>query len=888
MPGASEAWHESVEFGSAVKHSSSVLDTGTLGQALLAAVESYGGAWFLRLARTDGTFADMDRRGFLDMSLRVAAWLREKGLTPGDPVVLSLENSPAWGAAYFGIILSGGVAVPVDVQSVPADAAYYVQKCRARLVLASHPETFSDDPPTDCVLARGLEEALSHEPLSEADIHIAEPHDVAVLIFTSGTTGRPKAVMLTHENLLANVASVFATGLLYPTDNFLAVLPLHHAYPCMVNLLVPLLLGVRTTYVETLMPEAILAALKKAQVSMLVLTPQYVGVFFRRIRKRFEDLPFGLGQGLQKLLSATAGLRPDPLGPLRRAVRRGLGPDFRFFITGGAKCEPEVMSGMASLGIPVLEGYGLSETSPVISINRPDTGKHGSVGVPLPGIEASIDAPDAEGYGEILVRGKNVMPGYFEDPEATANAFRDGWFRTGDQGRMDPDGLLFVRGRERDIIVLPSGKKFPAEEVEAHYRQAPSVGDICVLQDQSGALRAVVTPNLEFFKVTDSPDVRHNIRWDLEVLSRNLPAYKRVSNVVIVPGELPKTRLGKTKRHLVEKMLAEGRTAPEPGGETWRQLDEAGQRALAAIREVTGAEVISPSSHLELDLGLDSLKRLELLTLLEDDLGRSVPEEAFQQLATARDVVEYVSDFASESSSETVRKNAPTDHPKTRDQRASETSQDAHDAGLTPDLAARVRLDIGLLDRSATMMLAGLIGSVARLGFGLRVRGQENIPEGAAIICPNHASYLDGFMIFAATPMRHKTRLFFLGLARFFEARIIRRLAARFRLIAVDAGKISETMRLSAFVLRHGKLLCVFPEGARTVTGELQEFKKGPVILSKELGVPVVPAAITGTFEAWPVGGRLKRHTVTVTFAKPMMPEDPEEIRMAVSRLLRG
>lgn len=865
-----------------MKYSPTVLEKGTLGQALLAAVKAYGGAWFLRLAKTNGTFEDMDRRGFLDMSLRVAAWCLEKGLAPGDRAVLSLENSPAWGAAYFGVVLAGGVVVPVDVQSVPADATYYAQKSRARLIIASHPEAFLSDLPQNCVLADGLDEALSHEPLLEAGIHTAAPHDLAVLIFTSGTTGRPKAVMLTHANLLANVASVRATGLLFPTDNFLAVLPLHHAYPCMVNLLVPLLLGVRTTYVETLMPEAILAALKGAQVSMLVLTPQYVGVFFRRIRKRLEDLPLGSGRALLRLLSATAGMRPDPLRLLRRSVRRGLGPDFRFFITGGAKCEGEIIEGMASLGIPVLEGYGLSETAPVVSINRPDTGRPGSVGAPLPGIEARIDSPDDEGFGEILVRGENVMPGYFENPEATAKAIWDGWFHTGDQGRMDPDGSLFVRGRERDIIVLPSGKKFPAEEVEAHYRQAPSVGDICVLQDQNGALRAVVTPNREFFKVADAPDMRHNIRWDLEVLSRDLPAYKRVSNLVIVPGELPKTRLGKTKRHLVEKMLAEGRTTMGEPGETWSRLGEAGQKALAAIRDASGMGEVMPSSHLELDLGLDSLKRLELLTLLEDALGRSVPEEAFQRLTTAREVVALAGEVASGH----VDENAAGRLPDARDQSASTANPATQGADLPPDLTDRVCLETRLADKAATAVLAGLIGGAARLGFGLTVRGQENIPEGAAIICPNHASYLDGFMLFAAAPWRHKTRLYFLGLARFFEMRVVKRLAARFRLITVDAGKISETMRLSAFVLRHGKLLCVFPEGARTVTGELQEFKKGPVILSKELGVPVVPTAITGTFEAWPVGGRLTLRKVTVTFGKPMMPESPEDIREAVSRLL--
>lgn len=889
----------------------------TLGERLIEAAREYAGAWFVRLVRADGSFEDMDRGRFLDMALRIAAWCRGAGLSPGDRAVLCLENSPAWGAAYFGIILAGGVVVPVDVQTVPEDAAHYLRKSRARLVVASRPEVFAPALPGDCVLAGGLEEALAHPTLAEQDIHRAKPDSLAALIFTSGTTGPPKAVMLTHANLLANVDSIRATGLILPSDNFLAVLPLHHAYPCMVNLLAPLFIGVRTTYMETVKPEAILSALKRAGVSILVLTPQYVGVFHRRILKRFEDLPLGGGRLLVRLLRATAGLRPDPVGPVRRLVRRGVGPDFRFFVTGGAKCEPEVIRGMASLGIPVLEGYGLSETAPVVSLNRPDTGKPGSVGTSLAGVEARIADPDAEGYGEILVRGPNVMPGYFEDPAATAKALQDGWLRTGDQGRMDPDGSLFVRGRERDIIVLPSGKKFPAEEVEAHYRQAPSVGEICVLQGEGGALRAVVTPDEAFFKTTDAPDLRDNIRWDLEVLSRKLPPYKRIGAFVVVPNELPKTRLGKIKRHLVEKMLAEGQKPLAAAAASWPGLGPAGHKALAALREASGEAAVSPSSHLELDLGLDSLKRLELLTLLEDALGTPVEEERFRGLATAGEVVALAGSLAGETApgaggatggSATVGSGAePSPEMGVGvaagvaagvGREAIPAPGEGANAGagaglklsapLSPELAAKVCLEFNLWERLATAGIGALADGAARLGFRLAVHGAENIPDGAALICPNHASFLDGFMVFAALPKRHRMRLYFLGLARFFESRLVKRLAARFRLITVDAGRISETMRLSARVLRHGGLVCVFPEGARTVTGALREFKKGPVILSKELGVPIVPAAITGTYEAWPVGGRLRLHRVAVRFGKPMMPQSPEELREAVRGLLPG
>lgn len=868
----------------------STIPGNTLCECLLAAADRYGPDWCLRVARADGSFQDMDRPRFLDMALRTAAWMRSVGVAPGDRVILCLENSPAWGAAYFGILLAGGVAVPVDIASVPSDAAYYLEKTRARLVVCSRPELFSGALQKGFLLARSLEAPLAHPRLDRRSVHAAAPDDTAVLIFTSGTTGRPKAVRLTHANLLANVDSVARTGLLLPGDNLLAVLPLHHAYPCMVNLLVPLLLGARTTFVETLKPEAILGALKTAGVSMLVLTPQYVGVFHRRILKRFEDLPLGVGKLMVAAMKATVNLRPDLLAPLRRAVRKGIGPNFRFFVTGGAKCDPEVISGMEALGIGVLEGYGLSETAPLVSINRPDTGRPGSVGQALPGVEVRIDRADAEGYGEILIRGANVMPGYFEDPEASGKALQGGWFHTGDQGRMDPDGSIFVRGRERDIIVLQSGKKFPAEEIENHYRQAPSVGEICVLPGPDGSLRAVITPDPEFYRTTDSPDLRQNIRWDLEVLSRDLPPYKRVGNFVVVSGELPKTRLGKVKRHLVEKMLAEGQDGASVESPAWPELGRAGEAALAAIREAAGLDAgagVAPSSHLELDLGLDSLKRLELLTLLEDALKRSVEEERFQRLATAGEVVALARELDHESGSEPDAGESERSASGSLEMRTAGAGPGLH-GDLPPELQERVRLEFGALDRLATAVVAGLLDAVIRLGFGLTVRGAQNIPQGAALICCNHASFLDGFVVLAATPRRHRMRLYFLGLARFFDAPLVGRLAARFRLIAVHAGRISETMRFSSYVLRHGKLLCVFPEGARTVTGTLQPFRKGPVTLSRELGVPVVPVAITGTFEAWPVGGKLRRHKLSVTFGEPMTPRTPEELQEAVKGLLAG
>jgi len=868
----------------------------TLNQGLLAACERYGENWFLRQVRPDGSFEDIGRPLFLDMALRAAAWCQAHGLSPGDRAILCLENSPAWGAVYFGILLAGGVAVPIDAQSTPGDAAYYLETTRARLVFAAEASLFGG---SDTVMATDIPAVLASDPLPKERMHPAAPGDLAVLIFTSGTTGMPKAVMLTHANLMANLEGIRRLELLLPEDNFLAVLPLHHAYPCMVNLLTPLFLGVRSTYIATLKPEAILGALKTAGVTILVLTPQYLGVFHRRIVKRFEDLPLGAGRLLLSLLRISAGWPADPLTSVRRAVLRGVGPRFRFFLTGGAKSDPALLAEMAALGLTVLEGYGLSETAPVVSINPPGSGKPGSVGHALPGVEMRIDGPDNEGYGEILVRGPNVMAGYFENPEASAKALQDGWFHTGDQGRLDAEGFLTVRGRERDIIVLPSGKKFPAEEVETHYRQAPSIGDIAVLPGPGGTLEAVITPNAEHFKTLDSPDIRHNIRWDLEFYSRDLPGYKRVRNFTILPGDLPKTRLGKLKRHLVEELLAEHRRktqaaksaakqagqrsaatagGPDDAGQAggadasaWPGLTPAGERVLAALREVSGEEAVTPSPHLELDLGLDSLKRVELLTVLEDATGQTLGEEDFFRLTTAGEVMALA--LAQAGNGEAAEGDA------------------AFARGLLdplpPELSGKIRLERDWTDSLVAGLLGGVVSGLARLLFRLEVRGRENIPPGGALLCPNHASYLDGFMLLAAVSRRERPRLFFLGLARFFEARLVAPLAVRLRLIPVDAGRLSEAMRLSAVVLGNGKLLCMFPEGGRTVTGELGEFRKGAAILARELQAPVVPVAIRGTFAAWPAGGKLRLRRVAVEFGKPLQTvRNIDEIREAVNNLL--
>ncbi|GAB6036288.1 AMP-binding protein [Fundidesulfovibrio butyratiphilus] len=823
-----------------------------------------------------GRTRSLSRAGFFDLALRVGAWCRQNGLEPGSAVPLLMDNGPRWAAAYFGVLAAGGVITPVDTASTPADVSHFLRVTRAEMALTDQPDIFLRAGFTGKLPSP--EQVFSSEPLPENSVFRAGPDDTACLIFTSGTTGDPKAVRLTHANLLANVESVSRLDLLRASDTFLAVLPLHHAYPCMVNLLVPLLLGARTAFLAALKPEAVLSALKIARVSILVLTPQYAEVFHRRILARLEALPLGLGRALVRLLRVSARWRPDPLALLRRAVRRGVGPAFRFFVTGGAKADLDMLKDMAALGLPVQEGYGLSEMAPVACVNLPGE-PPGAVGRPLPGVRAAIFAPDGQikdqGEGEILLAGPNRTPGYFEDPEGTARAIRDGWLHTGDLGRLDPDGRLTIQGRSRDVVVLPSGKKLSAEEVETQYQKAPSVGEIAVALGPDGTLCALVVPDLEHFKTLDAPDIRANVLWDMDYLSRELPAYRRVRRVYLTTRELPRTRLGKLKRHLVEARLREvlgerqdDGSGPSPGPDfPWLGLDRNQTQALSLLARQCDREFVAPSEHLELDLGLDSLSRLELLSLVEEATGLSLPEESFLRLATARDLADLVGRFT--RSGQTCDAEPPGGILPAASPDWTRRLTDP----LTPALAAKVRLAPTRFDRVLTRGGGSLLDLAARLGFQLRVEGLENVPDGPALLCPNHASYLDGLVLFCALPARLRERLYFLGLARFFDAWPLASLALRLRLIAVDAGRLFETMRLTAYVLEHGKLACVFPEGARSVTGTLGEFRPGAGILARTLGVPVVPVAVVGTYRAWPPGGRLRPAPVRVRFGRPLGPE---------------
>jgi len=508
-----------------------------------------------------------------------AALLEREGVKPGDRVGLQSENRPEWGIAYLAVLELGAVVVPLDTLLREHEVGELLAACtashcivsgrqlevvrRARAARAPGLRLVCLDP------AEGLpswEEPAAIAPEAPAREPRAAPHDLAVLLFTSGTTGQAKGVMLSHANLLHNVEAVARTFEFGPRDRLLSVLPLHHTFESTGGLLCPLRVGASVAYARGLKSNELREDLRSSGATIMLGVPLLYEKLLNAIHRGIADAPLPRRLlvrtllGITRLLRWTTGAR---LGrPLLRALREraGLG-SLRMFVSGAAALPVEVFWGFIDLGWPVLEGYGLTECSPVVAANRPEHPAPGAVGWPLPGIEVRIDHAEPDGTGEILVRGPNVMLGYFGNPAATAEVVRDGWFCTGDLGHRTPDGRVKITGRLKNMIATAAGKKIYPEEIEVHLANCPYILEVVVTggrdaRSEREEVHAHVFPDIKSLEALarssgsacDDPFVESTLRREVEARCQMLAPYKRVKRVIVRRQEFPKTTTGKIRR----------------------------------------------------------------------------------------------------------------------------------------------------------------------------------------------------------------------------------------------------------------------------------------------------------------------------------------------------
>lgn len=542
------------------------------------AARQYGDAPFLSAWSPEG----WRHRSFQQVAREVHAFARllaEAGVGPGVRVGLQGENRPEWGIAYLAVLETGAVVVPLDAQLTPQEVGEILHTSGASWCVASRRQrgvieearsgrlprlqlASLDDEPDRLNPA----EALRRFPEATALPERGAAEDLAVLIFTSGTTGQAKGVMLSHANILNNVEGVARSFGFGPQDRLLSVLPLHHTFECTAGFLLPLRIGAGVAYARGLKSNELREDLQTSGATILIGVPLLYEKLLAAIHRGIDAAPAPRRWLVKTLLAVTrlvraiTGVRLGDrlLRPVRE--RAGMGR-LRVFASGAAALPEEVFWGFVDLGWPVLEGYGLTECAPVVAANRPERPRPGAVGWPLVGVEVRIEGPDDEGNGEIVVRGPNVMLGYFGNPAGTADVVRDGWFHTGDLGRLLGDGRLRITGRLKNMIATAAGKKIYPEEVEARLANSPYVLEVVVVggRDARGEreeVHAHVYPDFKQLQALahsqgaacDDVFVDRVLRHEVEARCQELAPYKRVKRVIVRREEFPKTTTGKIRR----------------------------------------------------------------------------------------------------------------------------------------------------------------------------------------------------------------------------------------------------------------------------------------------------------------------------------------------------
>lgn len=833
-----------------------------------------------------------------------ARFLIARDIRAGDRCAILADNDIAWCAAYLGILQIGAIAVPFDTHYAPQQIAKLLQDSGAKIIFtteryAAGVEAACGQASTSVKLALLCGSHNRFESLSECPPLSKEPllpcmltlNDPAAILYTSGTTSDPKGVVLTHGNLLAEAEAVFARLKLDENDSILGVMPLYHSLAQLANLLLPFLVGARVIYLEEINASEMLRALRERQPTLFCCVPQFFYLIHQRVLSKVAEGGWMRSMLFRLLLhtnSATRRVAGLNLGGIFFSpVHNAVGKKMRLLVTGGARFDPVVGSDFYKMGFNLLEAYGLTETCGAATMTGFGEGGQGFVGKALPGVEVKIMPVDSEGgnedsSGEIAIRGPIVMKGYFQRPDATMDVMKNEWFLTGDLGRLDGEGRLSITGRKKEVIVLSSGKNIYPEEIEAQYAQSPFIQEICVVgmalpgEPAAERLHAVIVPNLDVMRERKVVNMKEVLRFDIENISVHLPAHKRILSYRIRMEPLPRTTTRKLKRFEIEQQIKARRAEVSVSETPSQQISEEEaawaadpqvRRAVEVIREAAHhKEAVRPEANLELDLGLDSIERVELLTNLESLFGTRMAPEVAQSIYTVRQLVEAVRSRGSAGMQERAR---------------------GAWSKLLDELPDRDSLFLDLLKPHRIVTLVGfgvlkVANLFARLLVRFEVTGAENIPkDGTYLICPNHETYIDPFFLASALPYRVFRRLFYVGASEYFATPLRRKAAQWMHLAPVDPdANLIRALQAGAFGLRHGKILVLFPEGERSINGEIRKFKKGAAILSSHLKVPIVPVAFDGVFPIWPRNRELSWRAllpwsstrVRLHFGAPMQP----------------
>lgn len=791
-----------------------------------------------------------------DYSAKLAEYKKKR-------IAIFFENRPEWLYAFFAGWNIGAVNVLIDMMSTAEEVKHIVTDSKSSVIFAS-------DKNIDVLrkALRGVKEKpviinidKFKVPKRKKDVkeYEAKDDETIMMLYTSGTTGKSKGVMLTKSNIYKNIHWNNDAKRINNTDVMISILPNHHSWPLISTILCPIECGATTVLLKELRGDILLKTIKDNHVTMVTAVPRLFEMLYRglmdKINKSFiarvllafcrflYKIPFN------RILFGRVKFPHNnviDIIPLTRIifskVHKEFGGNLKTFISGGAKLDDSLIDNFRAMGIIMLEGYGLTETAPMVTYHPFDKLRKGSAGKIFDEIDYRVEED-----GELLVKGPNLFKGYWKNPKATKEAFtEDGFFKTGDLAVVDKERYLFITGRKKDLIILPNGKNVRPDQIENKLRNSFSIVEDAAVAEINGKLFGIIVPAAS--EIRKHGDDRYEIIKHLvfEKYNSGVENYKKIQNFIVTNDEIPKTRMGKVQRYKL-KDFVESQSLEKKKTKTKIPTFKEYSLLSEQLKSMTGTDVF-PEDHLEIDLGLDSLSLMELQLFIENSFGIEFSEGQIYNYSSVNELAEFMRE------NKTTVKKAKIDWKSI----------------LIEDIDWNPPRKVWMMKLANT-----LFRFFYKRGLHLKGSGVDNIPDGPCIFAPNHSSYLDSMVMYTLLKRKHKQETYFFAKEKNFKNKFLNFFADRSKVIMMDINKdLKESLQKIAKVLKEGDKIVIFPEGTRTKTGDIGKFKKTFATISKEMKIPVVPVVIKGTFEAMPYTKKTPgRGNVSVEFLEPVSPE---------------
>lgn len=764
-------------------------------------------------------------------------------------VLIFSENREGFIYAFFSVWLNRSIAVPVDAMASKEELMYILNDCKPKAVwttlervatmTAALREAGMDIP---VLIIDNFEKAAVYNDSPIAEIEYEDEH-TALIIYTSGTTGSPKGVMLSFKNLFTNIRSVSVEVPIYRPDiRALMLLPVHHVLPLQGTVIAPMVLGAGVAIAPSMTGPDIMKTLQDGKVGLFIGVPRLWQTLYNGIMSKINASP--VTRTLYKMCEKADNPKFSRI--VFKKIHNMMGGHLKVCPSGGAALDPEIWKGLRTLGIEVIEGYGMTECAPIITFSRPGDLRAGCVGQALPSCQVTVID------GEICAKGNNIMQGYYNRPEETAEVIdANGWLHTGDLGYLDKEGRLYITGRKKEIIVLSNGKNINPNELESKLEaDVERVKEVAVVEENN-TLKAIICPQPAWAAGKSIKEMEEALKRDvIDVFNKTVASYKKLFGLYVYQGELPRTRMDKIQRFKLKNVLKScisETESSEPVNEIVVPTTEDYKLLVEYLHKEKKIDV-KPFHNLISDIGCDSLDMVGLECFIEQTFGIEITVEQIQSFAN----IEKLSGFITSNKTRVW-----VDDTNWRDL-------------LSQDLS---KYSVPKMDKTGWGILSGTKGLINSY-FKMQLYGLENIPKNEQfIIVSNHQSYLDTVFLMQGLKKEQFSDMRFFAKEDHVKNRFTRYMARHHGIIVLKKNQLKDSILHLGKALKDGNNVLIFPEGTRTNDGAINEFRPTFAILSLAFNVPVLPVCIDGAYEAMPKHKKIPKHKpVSVTYLPLVQP----------------